>query len=209
MSGPASTTDSASIPEAGRDLSKRATLRLAASTAFVTGALLLWAASYVNTITPQGIVIHHTSVMPAPIQSGSRTTGRTASTLAAWDEFHRLRGFGAFYWGRVYHLGYHYMIFPDGTVKQGRPEHCLGAHAKGFNNYLGIVLVGDFSSKSNPKGEMAMPTREQMQALVLLCHQLRERYGIPLSRIVRHCDVGRTMCPGDRFPYREFLRRIQ
>ena len=197
--------------EPGRDLSKAATVRLAASAAFVAGILLFLATSYGNTITPQGIVIHHTSLMPAMIQLVPGTTGKAYSDLAAWDEFHKMRGFGAFYWGHVYHLGYHYMIFPDGTVKQGRPEHCVGAHAKGFNTYLGIVLVGDFSSKSIPRGDAipANPTPEQMQALVSLCRRLRDRYNIPLNRIVRHSDVGRTMCPGNRFPYTELLKELQ
>ena len=95
------------------------------------------------------------------------------------------------------------MIFPDGTVKSGRPEHCVGAHAKGFNTYLGIVLIGDFSSKSNPTGDKALakPTVEQMHALVSLTRQLRDRYNIPITRVVRHSDIAYTLCPGNRFPY--------
>ena len=38
-----------------------------------------------------------------------------------------------------------------GEVRQGRSEHCVGTYAKGFNSYLGIVLIGDFSSKDNRK----------------------------------------------------------
>ena len=129
----------------------------------------------------------------------------------SWDEFHRRRGFSVFYWGHIYHIGYHYMIFPDGRVEQGRPEHCVGAHAKGFNSYLGVVLVGDFSTKDKSAGDKALaaPTTEQMHTLVVLCRHLRDRYNIPLDRVVRHSDIGRTECPGNRFPYDEFLRQLQ
>lgn len=188
-----------------RDLSKGAVTRLTLGALFLAGWLLVWAASQNNTITPIGIVIHHSSVIP-----GSSIAERLPLNLAGWDEFHRKRGFGAFYWGHTYHIGYHYLIFPDGTVRQGRPEYCVGAHAKGFNSYLGIVLIGDFSTKDNRKGDKAPlePTAEQMHSLTLLCQRLRRRYNIPVSRIVRHSDIGRTECPGDRFPYAEFLQQI-
>jgi len=68
------------------------------------------------------------------------------------------------------------------------------------------VLIGDFSSKDNRKGDKAPlePTAQQMDSLTVLCQRLRHRYNIPVSRIVRHSDIGRTECPGDRFPYAEF-----
>src|SRR5437016_681095 len=98
--------------------------------------------SFVNTIGPGGIIIHHSAVPPFP-------DGRPIDAKLI-DEIHRERGYNAFYWGRFYHIGYHYVILPDGTVQQGRPEHCRGAHAQGYNSYIGICLVGDFSSKDNP-----------------------------------------------------------
>jgi N-acetylmuramoyl-L-alanine amidase len=189
-----------------RELSKGAVARLTIGALLLGGWLFVWAASQTNTITPVGIVIHHSSVIP-----GSSIAERLPLNLARWDEFHKKRGFGAFYWGHTYHIGYHYyVIFPDGKVRQGRPEHCVGAHAKGFNSYLGIVLIGDFSLKDNRKGDKGPlePTAEQMHSLTLLCQRLRDRYNIPVSRIVRHSDIGRTECPGDRFPYAEFLGRI-
>ncbi len=193
------------------DLSRKTLDRMAIGGFLLATVVIVCAISASNTIAPQGIVIHHSSVMPTVIPLGPHARGRTPADPEAWDEFHRIRGFSVFYWGHFYHLGYHYMIFPDGTVKQGRPEHCVGAHAKGFNTYLGIVLIGDFSSKSNPTGDkgLAKPTLEQMHALVLLTRQLRDRYNIPISRVVRHSDVAHTLCPGNRFPYEELLKQIQ
>jgi hypothetical protein len=164
-----------------------------------------------NTIKPVGIVFHHTSWLPPLENQPLPTLPRTPSDLSTWQEFHGHRGFGAFYWGRIYHLGYHYMILPDGTLKRGRPEHCLGAHTKGFNNYLGIVLVGDFSSRDNPDGKKGLPqpTPQQLKTLVSLCRHLQARYHFPVSRIVRHSDLERTLCPGDRFPFQYVLTQAE
>jgi N-acetylmuramoyl-L-alanine amidase len=193
------------------DLSRKTINRMAIGGFLLATLVIVWAILASNTITPQGIVIHHSSLLPTVIPLGPHASGRAPADPDAWDEFHRIRGFSVFYWGHFYHLGYHYMILPDGTVKSGRPEHCVGAHAKGFNTYLGIVLIGDFSSKSNPNGAKALarPTAEQMRALISLSQRLRDRYSIPMSRIVRHHDIARTQCPGDRFPYDEFLKQIQ
>ena len=189
-----------------RDLGTSAVAGRIVGGLFVGTFLIVWALSQSNTISPNGIVIHHTSVMP-----GTSAMEKLPLDRDSWDEFHRRRGFSVFYWGHIYHIGYHYMIFPDGRVERGRPEHCVGAHAKGFNSYLGVVLVGDFSTKDKPAGDeaLAAPTTEQMHTLVVLCRHLRDRYNIPLGRVVRHSDIGRTECPGNRFPYDEFLRQLQ
>jgi len=160
--------------------------------------------SFVNTISPGGIIIHHSAIPPFP-------DARPIDAKLV-DEIHRERGYSAFYWGSFYHIGYHYLILPDGTVQQGRPEHCKGAHAEGYNSYIGICLVGNFSSHDNAKGERGLtePTEAQMHALTELCRNLREKYRIPLQALVRHRDINpNTECPGDRFPFQEFLKTLQ
>jgi hypothetical protein len=156
--------------------------------------------SWAHTITPAGIVVHHTG----------RLGNGDPVTMALLREFHKDRGFGAFYYGRIYHVAYHYVIFPDGSVVAGRPEHLRGAHTQHFNNYLGIVLVGDFDKKDNPRGQhgLEQPTAAQMTALVQLCRRLEQRYGIPLDRIYPHRALGQTACPGSRFPWDEFTSRL-
>lgn len=164
----------------------------------------VWTLSYSNTITPQGIIVHHSAVTIA--------RNEAPVDVRLLDAVHQQRGYGVFYWGRVYHVGYHYVILPDGTVQRGRPERCQGAHARGYNSYIGICLIGDFSTADNPTGERGLqkPTPAQMCALVTLCRRLRARYRIPLRRVRRHSDVDpETQCPGDRFPFRELLRRLE
>lgn len=159
--------------------------------------------SFFNTITATGIVIHHTAVIP-----GENKAPRSEHDI---DEYHRARGFEILCFGRVYHVAYHYLIMPDGKVRPGRPERCEGAHAKGYNSYLGISVVGDFSSEDNPTGKKGptRPTAKQIASLIQLCRRLKDRYNIPLQHIVRHSDISSTKCPGDRFPFRSVLDQLQ
>jgi N-acetylmuramoyl-L-alanine amidase len=192
------------------DLSTRTVIGFLAALIVVALQIFVWAVSASNTIQPVGIIIHHSGLIPPIVHLGAMTRNRLPMDLESWDAFHQRRGFRAFYWGRFYHIGYHYGIFPDGRVEQGRPEHCIGSHAHGFNNYIGIAVIGDFSSKDNPKGEKSptLPTQEQVQALVELCRRLQSRYGIPIDHILRHQDVARTECPGDRFPFEQLIQAL-
>jgi lipid-binding SYLF domain-containing protein len=159
--------------------------------------------SFFNTITPTGIVIHHTAVIP-----GENTVPRSERDI---DKYHRARGFEILCFGRVYHVAYHYLIMPNGRVKGGRPERCEGSHAAGYNSYLGISLVGDFSSEDNPTGQKGptRPSAKQIASLIQLCRRLKDRYNIPLQHIVRHSDISSTKCPGDRVPFRSVLDQLE
>ena len=156
--------------------------------------------SFFYLIRPSGIIIHHSVLLPEP-----------AVAEQVLDDFHSKRGFSIYCFGRVYHVAYHYLVLPDGTVKAGRPERCQGAHTRGYNSYLGIALVGDFSSDDNPKGLKGhvTPTAAQMRSLLKLCRELRQRYKIPLHRVMRHSDISTTRCPGDRFLFKEFLAQLE
>jgi hypothetical protein len=159
--------------------------------------------SFFNTITVTGIVIHHTAVIP-----GEDTVPQSEGEI---DQYHQARGFEILCFGRIYHVAYHYLIMPNGTVQAGRPERCEGAHAQGYNSYLGISVVGDFSSQDNPTGKKGpiRPSANQIASLVQLCRRLMDRYHIPLQHIVRHSDISSTKCPGDRFPFRSLLDQLQ
>jgi lipid-binding SYLF domain-containing protein len=161
------------------------------------------AISFFNAITPTGIIIHHSGIIPANHQVPTDET--------QVDRFHQQRGFETICFGRMYHVAYHFLIFPNGQVEAGRPERCQGAHAPGYNSYLGISLVGDFSSIDNPHGKKGntRPTTKQMKSLVLLCRRIAWQYDMPLQRILRHSDVSSTLCPGDRFPFTSFLRQLE
>jgi len=158
--------------------------------------------TFFNMITPIGIIIHHSAALP--------NTNRVPTSEPQVDLFHRQRGFEITCNGHTYHVAYQYFILPDGKIDAGRPENCQGAHAHGYNAYIGISLAGDFSSVDNRHGEkgLTQPTRAQMRSLAKLCKDVIQRYHIPLKNVLRHSDVGRTRCPGDRFPYRAFIKGL-
>lgn len=177
--------------------------RLPLVPAALVAAYLDWVTSYFNSITPTGIIIHHTAALPF--------TDRVPAGIEDVDQYHAARGLDIVCMGREYHVAYHYLILADGSITAGRPERCEGAHARAYNSYLGISLVGDFSTKDNPSGEKGpiRPTPRQLRALVRLTRQLQQRYHIPIQRILRHSDVAPTVCPGDRFAFKTFLLTIE
>lgn len=101
--------------------------------------------------------------------------------------------------GKIYYIGYHYVILPDGTIQQGRPDHCPGTHARKHNNYIGICLIGAFGHRR--RWWPSEPTPEQLKSVLSLCEKLMSKYHIPPEMVVRHRDVNQTDCPGERFPY--------
>ena len=176
----------------------------AAAIAVITLVTLFFGVSYLNLIRPAGIIIHHSAVAP-PLDG-------TPVDAATIDRIHKRRGFEIFYWGKFYNIGYHYVILPDGTVQEGRPELLQGSHTEGHNSYIGICLIGNFSSADNPTGKrgLSAPTAAQIDALSRLSRGLQEKYGFSWQQIRRHSDVNpKSECPGDRFPLEEFWVRLK
>ncbi|HRH45020.1 MAG TPA: peptidoglycan recognition family protein [Pyrinomonadaceae bacterium] len=159
--------------------------------------------SYQNTIIPKGIIIHH-SAIPSPADS-------SVIDAKFIDEIHQRKGYGIFYWGKTYHIGYHYVILPDGTLQQGRPETLQGAHTLGNNDKIGICLIGEFTNniQDNNIYEPKQPTPEQIKTLVELTTNLLNKYNLDKSEIYTHHQFNsETDCPGKNFPFAEFLNQI-
>jgi len=135
-----------------------------------------------RTITNR-IVIHHTVSSPS-------------TTMEQVEQWHKSQGFAC--------IGYHKFIEMDGTVKTGRPDWAVGAHAIGANNdSIGICLAGNF--------EEAPPTSFQMKALADTIKDIRRVYGnIPY---IGHKDVDPinhpTACPGKLFPWEDLKQRLE
>ena len=127
------------------------------------------------------IVIHH-AAMP------------TTTSRADIHELHLSNGWAG--------IGYHKLIFADGSVENGRPENVIGAHAAGANRRsLGIVLVGNF--------DQGLPSEIQLDAAVRLSLELMQKYHVPLQRVMPHRAVTEgTVCPGVLFPWQEFMQRL-
>lgn len=95
-------------------------------------------------------------------------------------------------------IGYHYVIYRDGTLHEGRDVNISGGHARGYNsNSIGIVYIGGVSATEKDKqGHLkAKDTRtpEQKATLLRLLKDLRKLY--PNAKIVGHRDLNATACP--------------
>ncbi len=149
-----------------------------------------------------GVIIHHSA-------TAARAGGRQVNA-AVIDEAHSRRGWEIRDSHNTYHIGYHFVILPDGTIERGRPEWMPGAHARGNNQYLGVCLVGNFSSVANPSGaqQPARPTTAQLTALNTVLKQLMDRHSFSPADVHAHSEFGATECPGDRFDIEQVRRRL-
>jgi N-acetyl-anhydromuramyl-L-alanine amidase AmpD len=88
-------------------------------------------------------------------------------------------------------IGYHYVIYRDGTVHQGRDVDVSGAHVKGYNAHsIGVVYVGGLENKPGVPYEKLKPkdtrTEAQKASLLSLLMDLRRLY--PKAKIQGHRD---------------------
>lgn len=73
-------------------------------------------------------------------------------------------------------VGYHYVIYLDGTIVEGRDILKVGAHVRGHNrNSIGICYIGGTDKSGNPKDTR---TTEQLQAMEELVVRLINEYDI-------------------------------
>ena len=138
------------------------------------------------------IVIHHTA-----------THEGNANSI---DDLHHKRGF----WNG---LGYHFLIDNgtntkvDGQIEVGprwiKQEDGAHANADGMNQKgIGIAVVGNYSEQ--------MISQRRLDSLIFLVKTLQSYYHIPNDHVIRHSDVPgkNTECPGTRFPWETFKRRL-
>lgn len=106
-------------------------------------------------------------------------------------------------------IGYHYVVYLDGTVHEGRNVDVSGAHAANHNaNSIGVVYVGGVENRPGVayKDLKAKDTRTEAQkaTLMALLMDLRKLY--PKARIIGHRDVSSKACPS--FKAKEEYRNI-
>ena len=106
-------------------------------------------------------------------------------------------------------IGYHYVIYRDGTVHLGRDVDISGSHVSGFNSYsIGVVYVGGLENKPGTPYALlkAKDTRTDAQkaSLMSLLMDLRKLY--PKAKIQGHRDFPKVAkdCPSfdAKFAYR-------
>lgn len=104
-------------------------------------------------------------------------------TVKDIDEWHRQRGFKC--------IGYHYVIYLDGTVHKGRGESEVGAHCSGHNSFsIGICYIGGLDVNGKPKDTR---TDKQKAAIKSLVAELKQKY--PYATIHGHNEFANKACP--------------
>ena len=93
-------------------------------------------------------------------------------------------------------IGYHYVIYLDGSVHTGRPVQEIGAHCTGHNAHsIGICYIGGSDETFTPSDTR---TPEQRESLRKLLQDLQQQY--PESTIHGHYEFADKDCPCFRVP---------
>ena len=105
----------------------------------------------------------------------------TVADVRAW---HKARGFRT--------IGYHYLVYLDGTVHAGRRESEVGAHCLGQNaRSIGVCYVGGLDAVTGEPRDTRTPA--QRRALRELVGSLRRRY--PSATVHGHREFAAKACP--------------
>lgn len=128
-------------------------------------------------------------------------TGRE-TTVADIDAWHIARGFNRLEHNRLAFnpalkaIGYHFVVYLDGSIHTGRQVAEIGAHCAGCNSdSIGICLVG-----------RGVFTAAQWSALAELVRQLQITYPHTVIKGHYETDTGRAQgksCPG--FPVQAWI----
>lgn len=105
----------------------------------------------------------------------------TVSDIRQW---HKSKG-----WSDI---GYHYVIYLDGTVHEGRDVDVVGAHCEGRNLHsVGVVYVGGRADDNKTYTDTR--NAAQKASLRALLKELRGLY--PNAKICGHRDFANKACP--------------
>lgn len=105
----------------------------------------------------------------------------TTSQIKQW---HLARGFSD--------IGYHWVIYRDGSIHQGRDESKVGAHCTGHNSYsIGVCYVGGCATDGKTPKDTR--TENQKASLIKLLKELKMKY--PKAKIYPHYKFANKACP--------------
>lgn len=105
-------------------------------------------------------------------------------TVADINRWHKQRGWKG--------IGYHYVVYRDGSVHAGRKIEEIGAHCTGQNvNSIGICYIGGMTADNKQPKDTRTPA--QKAALRDLVELLRTEY--PNATIHGHKEFANKACP--------------
>jgi N-acetylmuramoyl-L-alanine amidase len=136
-----------------------------------------------RTKTPDALVLHYTGM-----QTGEAALARLRDEAAE--------------------VSAHYMIEEDGRIFRLVPEERRAWHAgvsfwQGETDLNSASVGVEIVNPGHEFGYRAFPTA-QIEAVIALVGEIRERWDIPDNRIIGHSDVapGRKQDPGELFPWK-------
>lgn len=113
----------------------------------------------------------------------SATKASQRVTVADINKWHKQRGFDR--------IGYHFVVYQDGTVHLGRKSEVAGAHVTGQNaNSIGVCYIGGLDETGKAADTR---TDAQKRALVELLTELKTQY--PAATIHGHREFAAKACP--------------
>lgn len=136
-----------------------------------------------NTLSKLNLSVNKRNIKELIVHCSATPEGKDYSvdTIRQW---HLQRGFSD--------IGYHYVIYRDGSIHIGRDESIIGAHCTGHNtNSIGICYIGGCASDGKTPKDTR--TTEQKQSLVKLLKELKIKY--PQASIHGHRDFANKACP--------------
>ena len=89
-------------------------------------------------------------------------------------------------------IGYHFVMYLDGTVNVGRPLAKAGAHCKGNNAHsIGVCYIGGVATDGKTPKDTR--TEAQKRSLVRLITELRQQF--PNASVHGHREFANKACP--------------
>lgn len=105
-------------------------------------------------------------------------------TVADIDKWHKARGWQG--------IGYHYVVYRDGSVHEGRNIAVAGAHTSGYNkNSIGVCYIGGVAIDGRTPKDTRTPA--QRRALRVLVEQLKKQF--PKATVHGHYEFAAKACP--------------
>ena len=136
-----------------------------------------------NTLSKLNLSVNKRTIKELIVHCSATPEGKdyNVDTIRQW---HLQRGFSD--------IGYHYVIYRDGSIHIGRDESIIGAQCTGHNtNSIGVCYIGGCASDGKTPKDTR--TTEQKQSLVKLLKELKTKY--PQASIHGHRDFSSKACP--------------
>lgn len=136
-----------------------------------------------DTLSKLNLSVNKRNIKELIVHCSATPEGKDYSvdTIRQW---HLQRGFSD--------IGYHYVVYRDGSIHIGRDESIIGAHCTGHNtNSIGVCYIGGCASDGKTPKDTR--TTEQKQSLVKLLKELKTKY--PQASIHGHRDFANKACP--------------